>query len=73
MDGMYLELYKTCKALLEDVVPNVVVIDPVCAPEIDACRNSKYGQNLVILSPLGLKDLLVPIQPWSAVLWKYPA
>jgi hypothetical protein len=73
MDGMYLNLFETCISLLEKVTPQIVVIDPVCAPEIDACRNSKGGHKLVVLSPMGLKDLLIPVQPWSGVLWKYPA
>lgn len=72
-DGKYLVLYETCSALLREIAPQVVVVDPTLAPEIDACRYSQKGIKLVILSPMGLKDLLVPIQPRGGVLWKYPA
>jgi hypothetical protein len=71
MNGRYMTLYQTCVELLQELAPAVVVVDPVCAPEIDACR--MLGQKLVILSPMGLKDLLGPVQPWAGVLWKYPA
>ena len=71
MHGRYLALYQTCVELLQDVAPAVVVVDPVCGPEIDACR--MRGLKLVILSPMGLKDLLGPVQPWAGALWKYPA
>lgn len=72
MDGRYLALYGNCVALLKDLAPDVVIIDPLCAPEIDACRSGQHQQKLVILSPMGLKDLLVPVQPWGGILWKYP-
>ncbi|KAH8654648.1 hypothetical protein BGZ60DRAFT_331638, partial [Tricladium varicosporioides] len=72
MDGQYLALYENCVALLKDLAPNVVIVDPVCAPQIDACRSGMHKHKLVILSPMGLKDLLVPVQSWAGVLWKYP-
>jgi len=71
MNGKYLESYDACRKLLLELAPVVVVIDPICAPEIDACRLLRL--RLIVLSPMGLKDLLIPVQPWARVLWKYPA
>lgn len=71
MNGRYMTLYKTCVELLRELAPAVVIADPLSAPEIDACR--MLGQKLVILFPMGLKDLLGSVQPWAGVLWKYPA
>ena len=71
MNGQYLEKHNACREILQNLSPIVVVIDPVCAPEIDACRLLRL--RLIVLSPMGLKDLLIPVQPWARVLWKYPA
>jgi len=70
-NGQYLRSYNVCKEIIQQLLPAVVVVDPICAPEIDACR--VLGQKLIVLSPMGLKDLLVPVQPWGGMLWNYPA
>jgi hypothetical protein len=72
LNGMYLTLYSACRKMLEDVRPAVVVVDTVCAPEIDACRHNDFGHKLMILSPMGLKDLLIPVQPWACVFMEVP-
>lgn len=70
-DPPYLERAENCKEILQNVKPVVVVIDPLFGPAMDACKI--IGCDYIILSPLGLRDTVTPMQPWLGILWKYPA
>ena len=67
----YVECCEYCKDLIRTIDPAAVVVDPLFAPGIDACKvlSHKY----MILSPLGLKDAVLSLQPRYAQWWKFPA
>ncbi|KAL4807393.1 hypothetical protein BDV18DRAFT_151993 [Aspergillus unguis] len=64
----YIAVYNKCIELIEQVRPSIVVVEPVFAQGIDACRmlNCKYA----VLSPNTAKDHVM--QPMLGSLWKYP-
>ena len=66
----YLALYHEALNILEEVDPNIVAVDPLFGPGLDAVRAS--GRNHVIISPNSLKDNFAN-KPWLSMLWKYPA
>jgi len=49
----------------------VCVVDTLFLPAMDAVRH--LGATLCLLSPNTLKELILPLQPYGAMLWKYPA
>ncbi|RDW90469.1 glycosyltransferase family 1 protein [Aspergillus mulundensis] len=65
----YIAAYNRCIEIIKEVQPSIVVIEPLLAQAIDACRmlQCKY----VILSPNTAKDHVV--QPYLANLWKFPS
>ncbi|CBF70018.1 glycosyltransferase family 1 protein [Aspergillus nidulans FGSC A4] len=64
----YIAVYHRCIEIIKKVQPRIVVIEPLCAQAIDACRTlrCKYA----ILSPNTVKDHVV--QPMLGNLWKFP-
>ncbi|KAL2832900.1 hypothetical protein BDW59DRAFT_180514 [Aspergillus cavernicola] len=64
----YMATYYSCVNIIQKLQPSIVVVDPLFAQGIDACRNLKCSH--VILSPNTLKDHVV--QPMLGNLWKYP-
>lgn len=64
----YMEIYKCCVRLMESIGPQVVVLDPLFTPAVDACRT--VGMKYVALSPNTFKEHVA--QPRLANLWKYP-
>jgi hypothetical protein len=64
----YMAVYFQCFALIQDIQPAAVVVDPLFAPAIDACRKLKVPH--LVLSPNTLKD---HCQPKLANFWKFPA
>ena len=66
----YLGLYREVLAILDEVDPHVVAVDPLFGPGLDATR--AQGRNYAIVSPNALKDRLAFMQPWGSVFWKYP-
>lgn len=67
----YFEIYKQVLALIEEVDPAVVVIEPLFGPGLDAVETSKRRK--VIVSPNALQDSFSKDQPLLKVFWKYPA
>ena len=67
----YLSTFKQCLALIEEIDPAVVVVEPLFSPGIDAVRMMRRRE--VMLSPSALQDTLGQFQPNGEVLWKYPA
>ena len=67
----YLSLFDWAAELTQKVNPALVVLDPFLIPMHDMarCWKIKYA----VLSPCTLADGLIPIQPFFASLWKYPA
>ncbi|KAL5051589.1 hypothetical protein BDW71DRAFT_202752 [Aspergillus fruticulosus] len=64
----YIEVYRRCIEIIKEVQPSIVVIEPLLAQAIDACR--KLGRKYAILSPNTAKDHVV--QPMLGNLWKFP-
>ncbi|KAK3302746.1 glycosyltransferase family 1 protein [Chaetomium strumarium] len=56
--------------IVDAVQPDIVVIDSLFSPVLTACRHR--GLRHVILSPNTLKDFGAALQPWGALLWKFP-
>ncbi|EPS27025.1 putative UDP-galactose:ceramide 1-beta-galactosyltransferase [Penicillium oxalicum 114-2] len=67
----YLEAYRACGLMIEDLRPNIVVIDPIFQPGLDVCRNTTV--RVAIIWPVPLKDVVIGIQPKGAILCRYPA
>lgn len=64
----YLKGYKSCLDIIEEVLPDVIVVDPLLSQAKDACNF--LGLKFIILSPNTFKEH-VP-QPGLANFWKYP-
>jgi hypothetical protein len=67
----YIQGYLSAKKIIEEVEPDVVVVEKLCAQAMDACK--KLGRNFVLLSPVTFKETLVAVQPWGYGLWGWPA
>ncbi|KAH7308482.1 hypothetical protein B0I35DRAFT_360877 [Stachybotrys elegans] len=66
----HLELYHELRALINEIDPAVIVLDPLFRPGIDATRD--LNRQHVIVSPNTLIDNFVGEQPYGAMFWKYP-
>ncbi|KAJ5692625.1 hypothetical protein N7462_002048 [Penicillium macrosclerotiorum] len=66
----YENAYRSCLEILENVRPDIVVVDPILHVGLDACRTAK--SRVVVLWPVPLKDVVITIQPKAGILWKYP-
>lgn len=67
----YIRGYLSAKKIIEDVEPDVVVVEKLCAQAMDACK--KLNRNFVLLSPNTFKETLIGVQPWGYGLWGWPA
>lgn len=63
-------------AIIEDVAPNLILVDQIFAPGLTAAKHMKSqmgGQyKLALLSPNSLKDFVHHLEPRAAVFWKWP-
>jgi hypothetical protein len=66
----YCESLNSAVRIIEEVSPDVVVLDNSLPTVMTACI--KTGVEYMILTPNTLKDVLASTQPKGAVLWKYP-
>ena len=64
----YMAIYRGCVAVLRELDPAMVVLDPLFLQAIDACRSLKM--KYVILSPNTFKEHIA--QPRLGNLWRYP-
>ncbi|KAF8555814.1 UDP-Glycosyltransferase/glycogen phosphorylase [Imleria badia] len=67
----YLTAIANFKEIIATTKPDVIVIDPIFFAAQDACKLA--GQKFVIMSPTGIKEAAVDMQPYLAAFWKYPA
>lgn len=67
----HIALYNELLQLFDEIDPAVVALDMFVVPALDAVRTAR--RNEVMVTPNSLKDYFAEIQPWGAVLWKYPA
>ncbi len=67
----YAALYTHVRGLMEDLRPDIALLDPLFGPGWTACR--ELGVPMCHVVPNSLKDAAGPSQPGGAVFWKYPA
>lgn len=66
----FVGLCEEVERIIDEVQPDLVVVEPMFNPGLTIChyRRMKW----MVLCPNTIKDLVVPMQPALAVLWKYP-
>ena len=67
----FMQIFQSFTQIVDKLQPDLVVVDCLSPPMLTACRYHKMKH--VILSPNTIKDFSTPIQPWGAMLWKYPS
>jgi len=68
----YMTGYESCSQILQDVKPDVTVVDPLFSQGLEAC--TKIPRECVILSPNTLQDILRKRQPFFRFhFFRYPA
>lgn len=66
----FVQSYKSFVGIVDEVQPDIIVVDSLLSPVLTACRHLKY--NHLVLSPNTLKDFAAALQPWGAMFWKFP-
>ena len=66
----YLAAIENCKEIIAAIKPNVVLVDAIFRAAFDACE--LVGQKCMVMSPVGVKEVAVSVQPYLAAFWKYP-
>lgn len=66
----FVDMYAQNVALLQEVAPDLVVVDPLYIPGITATQQLKM--KWTVLAPNTIKDFAAVHQPRGAGLWKYP-
>jgi hypothetical protein len=66
----FLQVYNSFLRIVDEVQPDIIAVDSIHAPALTACRHRKLKH--LVLSPNTLKDFAAVMQPWGAVLWKFP-
>jgi UDP:flavonoid glycosyltransferase YjiC (YdhE family) len=66
----YVEIYRSVISILQEVVPDIIAIDPAFSPAITACRH--MGERFLILAPNTIKDFAISYQPPGQVFWRFP-
>lgn len=66
-----MRVYKSCKKVIEEIQPDLVILDAIFNPGLDACFT--LGQKFVLNTPNALMDVTRVDQPWLKGFWYYPA
>jgi hypothetical protein len=66
----FLTIFRSLVRIIEEVAPDLVVVDALFGPGLTACEH--LGVKHVLLSPNTIKDMAMAFQPWFAAFWKYP-
>ena len=66
----YMDIYESCKELINDLNPTAIVIDPLFPQGIDACTSLR--RKYLVLTPVTLKEIVIAVQPRLEHFWKYP-
>ncbi|OJJ51180.1 hypothetical protein ASPZODRAFT_55950 [Penicilliopsis zonata CBS 506.65] len=64
----YMQTYESIVAIIKEVQPEILTVDPLFGQAIDACRT--LGRVFTVLSPNTFRDHV--FQPQLAALWKFP-
>ncbi|TDZ39912.1 Glycosyltransferase sdnJ [Colletotrichum trifolii] len=67
----FVGIHDDLKRLHDEIKPDITVVDDLFAPGLSFARNAKV--NWIALAPNVIKDFAIPMQPYLAALWKYPA
>ena len=67
----YLRVYESCKRIIEGIRPDLVVLDAIFNPGLDACF--MLNQKFLLSSPNAPLDATRALQPWLKGFWYYPA
>ncbi|KAF8555817.1 UDP-Glycosyltransferase/glycogen phosphorylase [Imleria badia] len=67
----YLDAIASFKEVIAITKPDMVGVDPLFFAAQDACKF--VDRKFVIISPTGIKEIAVNVQPYLAAFWKYPA
>ncbi|OJJ42747.1 hypothetical protein ASPZODRAFT_155200 [Penicilliopsis zonata CBS 506.65] len=65
----YMEGYESVLAIMEEIQPEIITVEPAFGQAVDACQKS--GREFIVLSPNFYLDHVV--QPRLGNVWKYPA
>lgn len=66
-----MRVYESCKKVIEEIHPDLVIIDAIFSPGLDACF--ALNQKFMLSSPNAPLDATRGLQPWFKGLWYYPA
>lgn len=66
----FLETYEGVVQVIEEVDPDIIVVDCFFCPGLSVCHNAK--RNWLILSPNSVKDFSLAQQPNLSGLWGFP-
>ncbi|KAL0575337.1 hypothetical protein V5O48_006639 [Marasmius crinis-equi] len=67
----YLESFFQCREMITTMNPDIVIVDSLFKPAIDACREST--QLFVVLSTMSYKECTTADQPVLSLLTRFPA
>lgn len=66
----YVEVLRSCLEILEEVKPDLVVLDNAFSPGVTAAYH--LGFRFLLLAPNTIKDFAASVQPWGQAFWKFP-
>ena len=67
----FIDTMNQVKSLINEVSPDLIVVDFLFMPAREACRLS--GRKWIISNPTQALDILKTSQPWLKWIWHYPA
>lgn len=69
-DMEYIGSYNTCADIIRFVKPDLIVLDPVFSPGVDACNS--IGEEFVVLSPNSFREHLGGTESLFTTIFKFP-
>jgi hypothetical protein len=69
-DLEYIAFYKSCIDLIRLLEPDLIVMDPLFSPGIDAC--TAISKEFAVLSPNSFREILAGTEPLLTTLFKFP-
>lgn len=66
-----MRIYESCKKVIEEIQPDLVILDAVFNPGLDACF--ALDRKFVLNTSMALLDTTRVLQPWLKGFWYYPA
>ena len=67
----FIDILNQVKSLIDEVSPDLIVVDFLFMPAREACRLS--GRRWIISNPTQALEILKSSQPWLKWIWHYPA